>query len=84
MGLMVQAKLLFVMIAHLFLTEIRMQFKKTPVLTMPQAYRLVWAALTRDPQKMRKALSELMCHMKCNYIAYQSHRKKKMMLLNTG
>lgn len=38
---------------------------------MPQAYRLVGAALTRDPAKMRIALSELMYHLKRNFsIAY--------------
>jgi len=52
--------MLFVIIAHLFLTEIRIRFKKTPVLTIPQAYRPVGAALTRDPAQMRIALSELM------------------------
>jgi len=51
---------------------------------MPQAYRLVGAALTRDPAKMRKALSELMYHLKRNFIAYKSHRKTKVKLLNTG
>jgi len=67
-----------------FLLRYGCGLKKTPVLTMPQAYRLVGAALTRDPEKMRKALSELMYHLKRNFVAYQSHRKTKMKLLNTG
>jgi|GEM_PF-1896920 len=50
----------------------------------PEQKRLVGAALTRDPVKMRRALSELMYHMRRNFVAYRSHRKTKMRLLNTG
>jgi hypothetical protein len=73
--------LTIVIIAHLFLIEIRIRFKKTPVLTMTQTYRLVGAALTRAPAQMRIALSELMYHLKRNFVAYKSHRKTKMKLL---
>lgn len=51
---------------------------------MPQAYRLIGAAFTRDPARVRKALAELMYHLRRNFVAYQSHRKKKLMLLKSG
>ncbi len=44
---------------------------------MPQAYRLVGAALTLDPVKMRKALSELMYHMRRNFVATGLIAKQK-------
>jgi len=49
---------------------------------MPQAYRLIGTAFTQDPVRIRKALAELSCYLRRNYVAYQSHRKKK--LLETG
>lgn len=51
--------MLFVFIAHLFLTEVRLRFKKTPVITMPQAYRLIVAVLTQDHARIRQALAEV-------------------------
>ena len=58
-----------------------MRFKK---LTMPQAYRLIGAAFARDPVRVRKALAELMYHLRRNFVAYQSHRKKNLLLLESG
>jgi len=68
--------MMFVFIAHLFTTEVRMRFKKTPVLTMPQAWRLIAAAFTHDPAVVRKALANLEYYLRRNYVAYRSHRKK--------
>jgi len=51
---------------------------------MPQAYRLIGAAFTQDPVRIRKTLAELMYHLRRNFVAYQSHRKKKLTLLESG
>jgi hypothetical protein len=48
---------------------------------MPQAHRLIIAAFSRDPVLIQKALADLKYYLKRNYGSYQSHRKKKLELL---
>ena len=70
--------MLYVFFAHLFTMELRLKFKKTPILTMPQAKRLIAAALTGSKSMVRKAIRDVDYHMRRNYIAYLSHRKRTM------
>jgi hypothetical protein len=48
---------------------------------MPQAKRLVTAALTDNQGIVRKAIQKVDYYMKRNYIAYRSHAKKKLAAL---
>ena len=68
--------MLYVFIAHLFTLDRRLKFKKPPILTMPQAKRLITAALTGSRSMVRKAIKDVDYHMRRNYIAYLSHPKK--------
>ena len=73
--------MLFVFIAHLFLQEIRLRFKKKlPILTVPQAQLLIVAAFTGDRKLIEKAIGTVMYRIKHNYAAYISHRKKALQL----
>ncbi len=65
--------ILFLLIAHLFILEVRQHFKKTgePVLTMPQARRLIIAALSGDDKTVKKTLKvvkELLRKLRCSAI----------------
>ena len=44
--------------------------KKEPVLTMPQALILIIAAMTQEPEKIRKALGDVLYYQKNNAKAY--------------
>ncbi|MEM3485242.1 MAG: hypothetical protein QXI12_06440 [Candidatus Methanomethyliaceae archaeon] len=48
-------------------------------LTMPQAYRLIGAALTHGPAWIRKIIAEESYRMRRNFVAYQSYRKKRLL-----
>ena len=52
--------------------------KKEPVLTMPQALILIIAAMTQEPEKIKKALRDVIYYQKNNAKAYRSHRKKRL------
>lgn len=48
---------------------------------MPQAKRLIAASLSGIPDKVRQAIRDVDYHMKRNFIAYESHSKKKILML---
>ena len=48
---------------------------------MPQAKRLITAALTDNQGIVRKTIQKVDYYMKRNYIAYRSHAKKKLTAL---
>lgn len=67
--------MLFVMIAHLFATQIREMLKKTIPLTIPMVIKLMHGIITYTVTNMRK----IVCyHILRNHRAYLSHRKKKL------
>ncbi len=70
--------MLYEFIAHLFVIELRLLccLKKTPILTMPQAKRLITASLSGDRNIIRKVIDDVNYHMKRNYVAYKSHQKR--------
>ena len=77
--------MLLVMVAHLFVVEVRQQFQKknevgenTAVLTMSQALILIKAAMTQDQATIRKAIRQVAYYQKSNAKAYKSHRKKRL------
>ncbi len=76
----------YVILALLFLTRLRFTFKKKiPTLTLPQAQRLLIAAISlrtltvAQAQKViLKAIDNLKYYTYRNYCAYMSHRKKRL------
>jgi hypothetical protein len=52
--------------------------KKTPALTLPQAYRLVVTVLPLRSLTPRGAIELVSYHTRRNDIAYKSHRKKHL------
>ena len=51
------------------------------MLTLPQARKLILAALSGDQRAVEKALQDLAYTMKRNFTAYRSHRKRRLHLL---
>ena len=45
---------------------------------MPQALILIIAAMTQEPEKIRKALRDVTYYQKSNSKAYRSHQKKRL------
>ena len=74
----------YVFLAMLFLLKVQYRFTdKDPVLTLPQAKRLVQAALSGDDSRLMKIIRTVKYRLKRNYEAYRSHRKKKLALLQS-
>jgi hypothetical protein len=51
-------------------------------LTLPQAQKLIIAALSGDEKTIKKTLKDVNYHMKRNLSAYKSHRKARIRMLN--
>lgn len=74
--------MLLVMVSHLFVTEVRMRFKKKtnePVLTMHQACILIISSMSGDKKKIKHALNIVSYYQKNNAKAYMSHRKRRLL-----
>lgn len=67
--------MLFVMITHLFATQIRELFKKAIPLTMPMVIKLMHGIIVYTVTDMKKIVSY---HISRNHNAYLSHRKTKL------
>ncbi|MDD4730260.1 MAG: IS701 family transposase, partial [Dysgonamonadaceae bacterium] len=71
--------MLLVIVAHFFTIIMRHTFKKdTPVLTMPMVANLIGASFTKNIDFIKEMILEVKYHLKRNYIAYKSHRKRKL------
>ena len=66
----------YVFLALNFLFQLRLKFKKTPALTLPQAQRLVMVVLLLVSLNKKQALEIIRYHTRRNYAACKSHRKK--------
>jgi hypothetical protein len=53
-----------------------------PVLTLPQAQKLIIAALSGDEEMVKKTLQDVDYYMKHSLSAYKSHRKARLRMLN--
>jgi SRSO17 transposase len=69
--------MLLVFVAHLFVQKLRLQFKKdTPILTFAQAQNLVRAAFNGTKDVILKMINLVAYHLRRNYTAYLSHKKR--------
>jgi len=71
----------YVFLALNFLFQLRLKFKKTPALTLPQAQRLVMVVLPPASLNMKKALRIIQYRTIRNYLACKSHREKRLLQL---
>lgn len=66
-----------VFVAHLFILELRFKFMtKHPILTLAQAKRLVVAAFSGVMSVIEDAIKTVAYHLRRNYYAYISHKRK--------
>lgn len=76
--------MLFVMIAHLFVTRLRNFLSKKKIhLTMPMVRNLI-ASQIPMPTSIEKIVRIIAYHLLRNSAAYRSHRKKKLMEVSAG
>lgn len=69
--------MIYVFLALHFLLGLRLTYKKTPALTLPQAQRLIAAVLPMTSLKNRGYVLQIVAyHTIRNFVAYRSHRKK--------
>ena len=73
---------LLIFVAQLFLTRLRLKYKKTPVLTLSQARLPVVGYLSfAHPTSIKDYIGLVDYHMRHYEKAYYSHRKSKLLLL---
>lgn len=76
--------MLLVMVAHLFVLEVRHRFQKndtgdlTPVLILPQALILIKAAIPQQPTTVQRVVRNVAYYQKSNAKAYRSHKKRRL------
>ena len=68
--------MIYVFLALHFLLRLRIKFKKTPLLTLPQARRQLAAVIPLRSLSLKGTMEIIEYHMQRNLIAYESHRKK--------
>ena len=69
--------MILVFVAHLFILELRFKFMtKHPILSLAQAQRLVVAAFNGILSVIEDAIKTVAYHLRRNYRAYISHKKK--------
>lgn len=71
--------MLYVMLAMLFLLSVQYEYADdAPVLTLPQAKKLVRESIVNnhDPSRLYRIIRDVGYHIKRNYEAYLSHRKR--------
>ena len=67
---------------YIFFFNCESNLKKTPALTLPQAQRLMAAALPLRTLTAKGALAIVRYHTWRNHLAYVSHRKKTIAKAN--
>jgi SRSO17 transposase len=69
--------MILVFVAYLFILELRFKFKTNhPILTLAQAQRLVVAAFNGVLSVIEDAIKTVAYHLRRNYYAYLSHKRK--------
>ena len=69
--------MILVFVAYLFILELRFKFiTKHPILTLAQAQRLVVAAFNGVMSVIEHAIKIVAYHLRRNYFAYVSHKRK--------
>ena len=69
--------MILVFVAYLFILELRLKFTiKHPILTLAQAQRLVVAAFNGVLSVIEDAIKTVAYHLRRNFIAYSSHKRK--------